>query len=521
MAARYLFSGSRRRCSLFPQHLWATAGPQRAQTTVGVTAGSTETQKRLKNYEELPGPSQLKTMYWYFIRGYFLRTHELQVIQKNIYGRMWKSRFGPYKNANIACPELLEKVLRQEGKYPMRNDMDLWKEHRDKRELAYGPLTEEGERWHTLRTVLNQKMLKPREAMRYTGVINEVVSDLLIMLQNTRSESHSGVMVNDMANVLYRFAFEGITSILFETRMGCLEKQIPPETQRFINSIGFMLKNSVYATFLPKWTRNILPYWNRYLEGWDTIFDFGKKLIDQKMEKVQARLEHGEEVEGEYLTYLLSSGKMTIKEVCGSMAELLLAGVDTTSNTLSWTLYHMGREPEIQDSLYQEVISIVPGDRIPTTEDIARMPLLKAIIKETLRLYPVVPANSRVAVEKDVVIEDYWFPKETQFVLCQYAMSRDETNFPQPNKFLPQRWLRDVGMKHHPFSSIPFGYGVRSCVGRRIAELEMHLALCRIIRMFEVKPDPQGKDVEPISRIILTPNKPINLQFIERQDTGL
>ncbi|XP_015280628.1 PREDICTED: sterol 26-hydroxylase, mitochondrial-like, partial [Gekko japonicus] len=438
------------------------------------------------------------------------------IISKKLYGPMWKSKFGSYNNINIGSPEVLEQLLRQEGKYPIRSDMALWKEHRDKRDLPYGPFTEDGERWHRLRQVLNKRMLKPSEAVLYADVINEVVSDLIVHLEDVRGGSPSGVMVQDVAQILYRFALEGISYILFETRIGCLKKQIPAETQHFIDAIGDTLKNSVFATLLPTWTREVLPYWNRYLQGWDTIFAFGKKLIDQKMMMLEKHLDQGEEVSG-YLTYLLSTGKLSHKEVYGSIAELLLAGIDTTSNTLSWAMYHLSQDLEIQEALYQEIINVVPKDRIPDAKDLTRMPLLKAIIKETLRLYPVVPANARIIAEKDVVVGGYKFPKDTLFVLAHYALSHDETSFPEPEQFLPHRWLREhKESAPHPFSSIPFGYGVRACVGRRIAELEMHLALARIIRTFSVKPDPNCKVVKPLSRIVLVPDKPINLNFLDR-----
>ncbi|XP_034641725.1 sterol 26-hydroxylase, mitochondrial isoform X2 [Trachemys scripta elegans] len=197
------------------------------------------------------------------------------VLFRKLYGPMWKSTFGKYKNVNIGSPEILEQLLRQEGKYPMRSDMALWKEHRDIRQLPYGPFTEEGERWYRLRQVLNQRMLKPSEAMQYAGAINEVVSDLMVRLQAERAGSPSGVLVGDVANLLYRFALEGISYILFETRIGCLEREIPAETRRFIDAIGLMLKNSIFATVMPQWSRELLPFWNRYLASWDTIFAFG------------------------------------------------------------------------------------------------------------------------------------------------------------------------------------------------------------------------------------------------------
>lgn len=68
----------------------------------------------------------------------------------------------------------------------------------------------------------------------------------------------------------------GISYILFETRIGCLKQQVPAETQRFIDSINLMFKNSIFATVLPRWSRKVLPFWDRYLDSWDTIFAFGE-----------------------------------------------------------------------------------------------------------------------------------------------------------------------------------------------------------------------------------------------------
>uniref|UniRef100_A0A8C5IIB8 CP27B protein n=1 Tax=Junco hyemalis TaxID=40217 RepID=A0A8C5IIB8_JUNHY len=188
------------------------------------------------------------------------------------------------------------------------------------------------------------------------------------------------------------------------------------------------------------------------------------------------------------------------------------------------------------------------------------------------RLYPVIPANARVVPECDIRVGDYLVPRQvsrgdtpqpgapdvprvspgcprgvptdpvspqTLITLCHYATSRDSRYFPAPDTFRPERWL-------HPFASLPFGLGPRSCVGRRLAELQLHMALAQvgvpvspvptvsprcphgvptvsltvpvpqILLRFEVRPEPGGGRVRPMTRTLLAPGAPISLRFLER-----
>ncbi|XP_007067091.2 25-hydroxyvitamin D-1 alpha hydroxylase, mitochondrial [Chelonia mydas] len=468
-----------------------------------------------KTLEDMPGPSALGFFTDLFCKRGLARLHELQIEGKAKYGPVWKASFGPILTVHVAEPSLIQEVMRQEGKHPVRSDLSSWKDYRVCRGHAYGLLTAEGEEWQKIRSTLGKHMLKPKEVESHTGTLNGVVSDLIRRLQHQRSR-HGQHVVQDVAGEFYKFGLEGISSVLFESRIGCLEPEVPKETEAFIRSINRMFVMTLLTMAMPKFLHHIFPKpWKIFCESWDYMFAFAKGHIDKRMTEVAEKVSRGETVEGKYLTYYLAQEKLSMKSIYGNVTELLLAGVDTISSTLSWSLYELSRHPRVQAALHKQITEVMDGGAIPSAADVAQMPLLKAVVKEALRLYPVIPSNARVISDRDIQVGEYLIPRKTLITLCHYATSRDARFFPEPDCFKPERWLQKDAT-HHPFASVPFGFGKRSCIGRRIAELEVHLALARILMHFEVKPEPEGGPVRPMTRTLLVPEKDINLQFVSR-----
>ncbi|XP_069762189.1 25-hydroxyvitamin D-1 alpha hydroxylase, mitochondrial [Narcine bancroftii] len=474
----------------------------------------TKRQKSLRTVADMPGPSAVGFAYNLFFNKGMARLHELQVEGKEKYGPVWKASFGPILTVHIADPVLIEQVLRQEGQHPIRSDLSSWKDYRQHRGHAYGLLTAEGEEWQELRSTLSKHMLKPKEVAAYSGILNKVVTDLIHHLRQQRVSS--SLLVKDLAGELYKFSLEGISAVLFETQIGCLNTDVPKETEEFIQSINTMFQMTLLTMVMPKFLHKIYPEpWRRFVTCWDYMFAFAKGHVDRKMVEIQQKLAKSQPVEGKFLTYYLSSQNLPMRTIYGNITELLLAGVDTISSTMSWSLYELARHPDIQAALHREIRETVGDKPFPSAADVAKIPLLKAVVKEVLRLYPVIPGNARVIPNKDIQIGEYIIPQKTLITLCHYATSRDKDIFPNPECFQPLRWLHKDDT-FHPYASIPFGFGKRSCIGRRIAELEVYLALARIMTHFEVRQEIEGSIIKPMTRTVLVPEKEINLQFVDR-----
>ncbi|XP_042192264.1 cytochrome P450 27C1 isoform X2 [Callorhinchus milii] len=416
---------------------------------------------------------------------------------------------------------MVAQVLRAEGRAPQRANMESWQEYRETRGRATGLISAEGEEWFKMRSTLKQQIMKPTDVAVYSKGMTDVVSDLITRMKEVKSRTGPFQTISHVNNLFFRFAMEGVATILFESRLGCLENEIPEETQEYIRALELMFsmfKTTMYAGTIPKWLRPFIPKpWDEFCRSWDGLFRFSEIHVDRRMKEINEQLERGAEVTGGLLTCLLVNQQMALQEIYANMTEMLLAGVDTTSFTLSWSAYLLAKNPNVQSAVHKEVVRNLGAHTIPTSEDLSKLPLIRGVLKETLRMFPVLPGNGRVT-QKDMVVGGYFIPKGTQLALCHYSTSHDDKVFEGAGEFRPERWLRKSHTERlENFSSIPFGYGVRSCVGKRIAELEIHLALIQLLQAFEIKLDPTTGTVHAKTHGLLTPGKPINLQFVDRK----
>ncbi|XP_033839535.1 cytochrome P450 27C1 [Periophthalmus magnuspinnatus] len=483
--------------------------------------GSNVEKTTLKSLKEMPGPSTLSNLIEFFWRDGFARIHEIQLEHQKKYGKIFKSRFGPQLVVSIADRELVAQVLRAEGVAPQRANMESWKEYRVMRGHSTGLISAEGEDWLKMRSVLRQLIMRPRDVAVFSDDVNSVVDDLIKRLDILCSQQPDGTTVLNVNDLFFKYAMEGVAVILYECRLGCLQNEIPKETQDYISALHLMFstfKTTMYAGAIPKWLRPIIPKpWEEFCHSWDGLFKFSHIHVSKRLSQIKAQLERGEEVKGGMLTHLLVTKEMTMEEIYANVTEMLLAGVDTTSFTLSWATYLLARYPHVQQQIHAEVEKTLGPNTVASADDVSQLPLIRGLVKETLRLFPVLPGNGRITQE-DLVVGGYFIPKGTQLALCHYSTSLDEESFVDATDFRPVRWVRKDTTDHvDNFGSIPFGYGIRSCIGRRIAELEMYLGLTRIIQKFRIEMSPKTDDVKAKTHGLLCPGAPINLKFVERE----
>lgn len=208
-----------------------------------------------------------------------------------------------------------------------------------------------------------------------------------------------------------------------------------------------------------------------------------------------------------------NNSNITFESIIDDAIGLIVAGHHTTAITLSWCLHEVGKNFTIQRKIQEELNSIFKNNvqcRI-TKEDLNEMKYLECVIKETMRLYPIVPITSRIA-NKELQIGTEIFPKNYSYVISIFNLHRNPDFFPNPTTFNPDRFFPENASKIYPFSYIPFSAGPRMCIGYRFAMMNMKIFLATIFRNFYI--ESIGDIVPRMGGICLETDRPVHIKFI-------
>jgi cytochrome P450 len=215
---------------------------------------------------------------------------------------------------------------------------------------------------------------------------------------------------------------------------------------------------------------------------------------------------------GDWLTHLIAGG-LSDDLIRDQMLTMLIAGHDTSTALLAWSLYLLGSHPAALAMAQTEVDNIV-GDKPLNDHNIGSLHYLDQVIKESLRLYPPIHVGNR-KVDRPLNACGYAIPANTRVMYSIYLSHRDAALWPEANCFRPERFDRSQRPAQPPFTYVPFGGGPRNCIGAAFAQVEAKVILARILQSFDLTLVPQK--VRPYMGATLEPRPGVTMRIARRK----
>ncbi|XP_046582089.1 cytochrome P450 CYP12A2-like isoform X4 [Haliotis rubra] len=445
--------------------------------------------------------------------------HKLLDTLHDKYGKIFRVElFGP--SIVTENPDHIETIYRSEGKYPKRPPLNMFETYAERNNKEPGMAMVNGTEWHRLRSASQKYMLRQASASVYIKEQSEVADDLITRMSTMKYTP------DEFRDEMFKFATESIGVVAFNKRLGFMDTKgepLSPDNIVYLEAIKTffecLLKDvgpPVYRIVPTKLYRNFEKVANQ-------AYGYGRVHIKEVLERVDRQMTDGtfDPEEPNLILQLRASPKTTDKSVDAILLDLLTGGTDSTAKNMENLLLNLALNQDKQHNLYKEIVDVIgPKGHEQSAGHMSNMPYFRACMKESFRvLFPVTFGSIRELPE-DIVLDGYLVPKGTNCFMNNRRLLLNSEYFENPKQFLPERWLRDDSSlkreKEYPaFALLPFGFGLRNCLGRRFAEQELWLGVTKIIQNFHVSV-PMDGDYEMMYTTFGQIKKPIDFTFTPR-----
>lgn len=396
------------------------------------------------------------------------------------FGDISTIRFSIRKVSYIQHPDLIHYVLQENN----RNYTKSLRYEQLKYLLGNGLLTSESEFW-----LRQRRMIQPafhKNTIRQLADEMVVCTDEMLEVWETKFQGKTMNAASEMMALTLQIVGKTL-----------LNADVKAEAKNVGSALSYLLKAVNIRTRTPV----LLPLWipvpthlkikksiqtiNLVL---DKIFEDRRKNPDDRNDLLSLLMGATYEDTGEH---------MGNKQLRDEVMTIFVAGHETTANALSWTLYLLSLHQDVLKKCREEILRVI-GNRKPEYNDLSQLTYLTMVIEETMRLYPPAWIIGRKTIRPDK-IGNYAVPSGHNILISPYALHRDKRFWPQPEKFMPERFLLDEVKKRPRNSYLPFGAGPRMCIGNNFAIMEMQIVLSMIIQKFNLlSPDNQTVFPEPL-----------------------